>query len=36
MDNYWATLDDEDRSWSIEEEKNVRNLSIDMKILTND
>ncbi len=35
MDNYWATLDDEDRSWSIEEEKNVRNLFIDMKILTN-
>ena len=34
IDNYWIVLDDEDRKWSIEEEKNARNLK--MKILTDE
>ena len=33
IDNYWASLDDEDRKWSQREEENTRNL-LTSKILT--
>ena len=33
IDNYWASLDDEDRKWSQKEEENARNL-LTSKILT--
>lgn len=33
IDNYWASLDDEDRKWSVKEEENARNL-LTSKILT--
>jgi hypothetical protein len=26
MDNYWASLDDNDRNWTIKEEQNSRSL----------
>ena len=34
IDNYWVALDEDDRKWSTEEEKNSRKLN--MKILTDD
>lgn len=33
IDNYWASLDDHDRKWSIREEENARSLRTSM-ILT--
>jgi len=33
IDNYWATLDEEDRKWSLKEEENAR-AALNMKILT--
>jgi len=33
LDNYFNTLDDHDRQWSIKEEENCRNV-LNMKILT--
>jgi hypothetical protein len=35
IDNYWASLDDEDRAWSQAEEKNVRE-NLGSKILTDE
>ena len=35
IDNYWAALDDEDRKWSQEEERNVRE-NLGSKILTDE
>lgn len=35
IDNYWASLDDEDRKWSIREEENARGL-LTSQLLTND
>lgn len=35
IDNYWTTLDENDRKWSIEEEKNARE-ALKTKILTDD
>jgi len=35
IDNYWASLDDDDRKWSIEEERNARSL-LTSKILTDE
>ena len=33
IDNYWRSLDDEDRKWSKREEENVRG-NLQMKLLT--
>ena len=35
IDNYWVALDEDDRKWSIEEEKNTRD-ALKMKIATDD
>jgi hypothetical protein len=35
LDNYFRTLDDHDRNWSIKEEENCRNV-LNMKILHDD
>ena len=36
VDNYWAALNNNDRSWSIKEEENVRKLFPEFKILTDE
>lgn len=36
IDNYWKALDNEDREWSIKEEKNSRKRLGGMKIMTDD
>jgi len=36
IDNYWAALDQNDRSWSLEEERNARSNLGNMKILTDE
>jgi len=36
IDNYWNSLDDVDREWSIKEEKNCRKNLAGMKIMTDD
>jgi hypothetical protein len=35
LDNYFTTLDDHDRQWSIKEEENARN-ALKMKIITDE
>merc|ERR1740116_211105 len=35
LDNYWRTLDDDDRKWTIEEEKNLRR-NLNMKCMSQD
>jgi len=35
IDNYWRTLDKDDRNWALSEEKNVRE-NLGMKLLTDD
>ena len=35
IENYWKTLDEEDRKWSLREEENARN-ALKTKILTDD
>ena len=36
IDNYWASLDERARKWSIQEEANVRQLLGGFKILTDE
>lgn len=36
MDNYWATLDDTDRNWTIKEEQNSRRLKQGLRQLSDD